>query len=87
MAVVVRLFQKVSHTNQHFDPASPVALSIGTVPDRLKGTNRKIDENHETVMAEITSIKDHVRDVTIWKPQIDAHQERQDNRLQLLEGT
>jgi hypothetical protein len=35
-AAIWRMSIKVSQTNQHFDPDSPVGIAIGTIPERIK---------------------------------------------------
>ena len=54
LGVLWRIMKKVSQTNQYFDPSSPVARAVGTVPDRIKKNEKAIQgivvrvEDHET---------------------------------------
>jgi hypothetical protein len=87
LAGLVQISRRVSHTNQHFDPKSPVAMSIGTVPDRFRGLNDKIDSNHEAVMSAVAELRNDVATInTVKLPGIDQHQGLQDGRLEVLEG-
>lgn len=82
-----KLGRTVSHTNQHFDKDSPVAQSIGTVPERFTNLNAKIDANHEAVLQALESLRSGLQHVTVVRlPSIDQHQERQDTRLAVIEG-
>ena len=65
---------------------------LSAIYKRTSNTNQHFDpkspvgQTAGTIPNRLKAIEEHIKDVTIWKPEVTRHQSEQDRRLKALDG-
>ena len=60
------LFKRVGAMEQHFDPTSAVAQAVGTLPTRLDGVTKQVDDLERKVtdvVEDVDHLDEHVKSI------------------------